>query len=61
MGAVAGAAPAMEQREELYDPLATPDVDKYIFLSPKFTFFKNKLIFDIINDKKKSHLSIMRF
>ncbi|GJZ09904.1 polyadenylate-binding protein RBP47B' [Tanacetum coccineum] len=28
MGAVAGVAPAMEQREEVYDPLATPDVDK---------------------------------
>ncbi|KAM7502539.1 hypothetical protein LguiB_001443 [Lonicera macranthoides] len=28
MEAVAGAAPAMEQRGELYDPLATPDVDK---------------------------------
>ncbi|KAK9273580.1 hypothetical protein L1049_018390 [Liquidambar formosana] len=28
MAAMAGAVPAMEQREELYDPLATPDVDK---------------------------------
>ncbi|PWA89221.1 RNA-binding (RRM/RBD/RNP motifs) family protein [Artemisia annua] len=27
-GAVAGVAPPMEQREEVYDPLATPDVDK---------------------------------
>ncbi|KAK1588130.1 hypothetical protein Q3G72_020124 [Acer saccharum] len=28
MAAMAGAVPAAEQREELYDPLATPDVDK---------------------------------
>ncbi|KAG6629941.1 hypothetical protein I3843_14G120200 [Carya illinoinensis] len=28
MAAMAGAVPAVEQREELYDPLATPDVDK---------------------------------
>ncbi|GAV59772.1 RRM_1 domain-containing protein [Cephalotus follicularis] len=28
MAATAGAFPAVEQREELYDPLATPDVDK---------------------------------
>ncbi|KAH9741274.1 trna selenocysteine 1-associated protein 1-related [Citrus sinensis] len=28
MAAVASALPTMEQREELYDPLATPDVDK---------------------------------
>ncbi|KAK3004901.1 hypothetical protein RJ639_018723 [Escallonia herrerae] len=28
MGAMTAAAPAVEQREELYDPLATPDVDK---------------------------------
>ncbi|KAL5831983.1 hypothetical protein ACOSQ4_017337 [Xanthoceras sorbifolium] len=28
MAAMAGAVPATEQREELYDPLATPDVDK---------------------------------
>ncbi|XP_043691134.1 polyadenylate-binding protein RBP47B'-like [Telopea speciosissima] len=28
VAAMAGAAPAVEQREELYDPLATPDVDK---------------------------------
>lgn len=26
--AMAGVAPALEQREEVYDPLATPDVDK---------------------------------
>lgn len=28
MAAMAGAVAAVEQREELYDPLATPDVDK---------------------------------
>ncbi|XP_059430539.1 polyadenylate-binding protein RBP47B' isoform X2 [Corylus avellana] len=28
VAAMAGAVPAVEQREELYDPLATPDVDK---------------------------------
>ncbi|KAL6341647.1 hypothetical protein AAG906_032768 [Vitis piasezkii] len=28
MAAMAGAVPAVEQRDELYDPLATPDVDK---------------------------------
>ncbi|XVE78884.1 hypothetical protein DITRI_Ditri14bG0014000 [Diplodiscus trichospermus] len=28
MAAMAGAIPAVEQRDELYDPLATPDVDK---------------------------------
>lgn len=28
IAAMAGTVPAMEQREELYDPLATPDVDK---------------------------------
>lgn len=28
MAAMAGTVPAMEQREELYDPLSTPDVDK---------------------------------
>ncbi|XP_022754256.1 polyadenylate-binding protein RBP47B'-like [Durio zibethinus] len=28
MAAMAGAVPAVEQREESYDPLATPDVDK---------------------------------
>lgn len=28
MAAMAGTVPAMEQREELYDPLAMPDVDK---------------------------------
>ncbi|XP_021278430.1 polyadenylate-binding protein RBP47B' [Herrania umbratica] len=28
MAAMAGAFPALEQREESYDPLATPDVDK---------------------------------
>lgn len=26
--AMTGAVPAFEQREEVYDPLATPDVDK---------------------------------
>lgn len=30
MAAVAATVPAIEQREELDDPLATPDVDKYI-------------------------------
>ncbi|KAK3032993.1 hypothetical protein RJ639_035821 [Escallonia herrerae] len=30
MGAMTAAAPAVEQREELYDPLATPDVDKCV-------------------------------
>lgn len=28
MAAMAGAFPALEQRDESYDPLATPDVDK---------------------------------
>ncbi|KVI00211.1 hypothetical protein Ccrd_021534 [Cynara cardunculus var. scolymus] len=28
MGGVTGVAPPLEQREEIYDPLATPDVDK---------------------------------
>jgi hypothetical protein len=28
VAAMAGAVPAVEQREDLYDPLATPDVDK---------------------------------
>lgn len=28
---MAGAVPGFEQKEELYDPLATPDVDKYSF------------------------------
>lgn len=28
MAAIAATAPAVEQREELDDPLATPDVDK---------------------------------
>lgn len=28
IASMAGAVPAVEQREELYDPLATPDVDK---------------------------------
>ncbi|KAF8395859.1 hypothetical protein HHK36_019813 [Tetracentron sinense] len=28
MAAMTGAVPAVEQREEFYDPLATPDVDK---------------------------------
>lgn len=28
MAAMAGAVPTIEQREELYDPLAIPDVDK---------------------------------
>ncbi|KAJ8449491.1 hypothetical protein Cgig2_002288 [Carnegiea gigantea] len=28
MAAVVGVAPAMEQKEELFDPLATPDVDR---------------------------------
>lgn len=28
MAAMTGAVPAVDQREELYDPLATPDVDK---------------------------------
>ncbi|RVW85403.1 Polyadenylate-binding protein RBP47B' [Vitis vinifera] len=28
LAAMAGAVPAVEQRDELYDPLATPDVDK---------------------------------
>ena len=32
MAAMAGAVPAAEQREESYDPLATPDVDKYMTL-----------------------------
>ncbi|OMO81668.1 hypothetical protein CCACVL1_12315 [Corchorus capsularis] len=29
MAAMAGAVPGLEQREEAYDPLATPDVDKF--------------------------------
>lgn len=28
MAAMAGAVPAVEQREDLYDPMATPDVEK---------------------------------
>lgn len=39
------AAPQMEQRDELYDPQATPDVDKSVFrpllcvsIEPRFVF-----------------------
>jgi hypothetical protein len=28
MAAMTGAVPAVEQREDLYDPMATPDVEK---------------------------------
>lgn len=31
LAAMGGTVPSVEQREELDDPLATPDVDKYIF------------------------------
>ncbi|KAL7618779.1 polyadenylate-binding protein RBP47B' [Lactuca sativa] len=35
MGVVGGVAPPVEQREEIYDPLATPDVEKsnYVYLA----------------------------
>lgn len=33
MAAMAGVVSAVDQREESNDPLATPDVDKYSFLS----------------------------
>lgn len=36
MAAMAGSAPAAELREELDDPLATPDVDKYVFFPFSF-------------------------
>jgi hypothetical protein len=31
IAAMAGTVPSLEQRDELDDPLATPDVDKYSF------------------------------
>lgn len=43
--AITGAVPSLDQREELYDPLATPDVDKLnsfslnLFLSGEFNLF----------------------
>lgn len=43
MAAMAGVVSAVDQREESNDPLATPDVDKYSFLSKlvflSFLFF----------------------
>lgn len=47
MAAMAGVVSAVDQREESNDPLATPDVDKYSFLSKlvflSFLFFFNLL------------------
>ncbi|KAF9591421.1 hypothetical protein IFM89_004119 [Coptis chinensis] len=37
MVAMAGVVPSVEQKEELYDPLATPNVDKSVF-SPFVSF-----------------------